>query len=294
MPMPCRPFGHTPSFQPQIPRSKPIGPRFPLPCSASRSAPPSPPRLCSAVLVVVQVGLARLALDEAGPVRLARRAVDPPVDVVRRLGGSVLLDERLHRLPRFVKLRQVVGEHRKLPVIVQKGVALAQFVVLRGDAQEEVADGSVVGEHQARDAVRRLEVRRSTREGHLHAGWSPRDEAAELSFPDALQRLVDLRRVHVALDDVEDRDVAAAVLASRARNHDVFSLQQPSHHVHDGRLPDSHAARFLAQVLERERSVPCHKEVEPWRRDERRDQADEVVVHVAREAQRVGRRGHHC
>ena len=46
-----------------------------------------------------------------------------------------------------------------------------------------------------------------------------------------------VRRVDVALDDVEDGDVARG-LARRRRDHPVLGLQQPAHHVEHGRAPD--------------------------------------------------------
>ena len=52
---------------------------------------------------------------------------------------------------------------------------------------------------------------------YLYRGGPPRNEGAQLALADALQRLVDLCRVHLALNDVEDGDVAAPVL--RWRGH---------------------------------------------------------------------------
>mmetsp|Transcript_66162 Transcript_66162/g.197688 ORF Transcript_66162/g.197688 Transcript_66162/m.197688 type:complete len:265 (-) Transcript_66162:408-1202(-) len=187
------------------------------------------------------------------------RLVEPPVDVVGRLARLVLLYQRLHNLARLVKLAQIVRKHLDLSVIVEEGVPLSQLVVLLHDAVEEVADGRVVGEHQARDAVRRLHVRRLAREGDLDRRRPPRDERAELSLTDALQRLVHLRRVDFSLDDVEDRYVAAAVLARRARHHDVLRLQQPAHHVHHRRL--AHRHRRQVGRVKVQRRVSRHEEV---------------------------------
>ena len=115
----------------------------------------------------------------------------------------------------------------------------------------------------------------------LDGSRSPGDELGQLAFPDALQALVHLRRVDLALDDVEDRDVAALLpVLPSAGDHPILLLQQPSHHVKDGRLP--HSACVL---VERHRRVSRHEEVAARRRYKRRYQPDHVVVHVPRVAQ---------
>ena len=64
----------------------------------------------------------------------------------------------------------------------------------------------------------------------MNAGRPPRDEVGQLSLPDPLQALVDLRGVDFALYDVEDRYEAVVVGALPPRvNHHVLRLQQPVH-----------------------------------------------------------------
>ena len=89
---------------------------------------------------------------------------------------------------------------------------------------------------------------------------------------------MNLGGVHLALDDVEDGDVAVVqVLPVRARaDHHVLGLQQPPHHVQHRRLPD--VGRLL---LRGERRVASHQEVEARGGDQGRDQADQIVVHVS-------------
>lgn len=58
----------------------------------------------------------------------------------------------------------------------------------------------MVGEQQAGDLVRGVHVGRATRKRHLDGGGAPRDERRQLALADALQRLVHLRRVHLALE----------------------------------------------------------------------------------------------
>ena len=64
----------------------------------------------------------------------------------------------------------------------------------------------------------------------LDGSRSPGDELGQLAFPDALQALVHLRRVDLALDDVEDGDVAAAPRGGR--DHRVLRLKQSSSQYH--------------------------------------------------------------
>ena len=74
---------------------------------------------------------------------------------------------------------------------------------------------------------------------HLNGGGTPRDELGQFALADALEALVDLRRVDLALDDVQDGRVAVAVGAvalRRRRHHHVLRLQQPPHHVQHRRL----------------------------------------------------------
>ena len=60
---------------------------------------------------------------------------------------------------------------------------------------------------------------------HLNTRRPPWDEAAQLPLTDTLKRLVHLSRVHIALDNVENGDVAAAILPRRAGDHDILCLQ---------------------------------------------------------------------
>ncbi len=68
---------------------------------------------------------------------------------------------------------------------------------------------------------------------YLNTSGAPGDESSHFALSNALQALVDLRRIHFALYDIENRDVAA--FARGRRHHDVLCLQQTPHHVkHSG------------------------------------------------------------
>jgi hypothetical protein len=96
-------------------------------------------------------------------------------------------------------------------------------------------------------------------------------------------------RIGLALDDVEDGDVAAA-LARVRRDHAVLGLQQAAHDVEHSCL--AHRLGRLC-VVAREGRVRRHEEVAARDGYQARDDADEVVVHVARVAQRRRARGQH-
>lgn len=103
-----------------------------------------------------------------------------------------------------------------------------------------------------------------------------------------------VRRVHLALDDVEDRNVAAlaaglAARAGRRRHHAVLGLKQAAHDVEHGGL--AHRLSLLDLVAGKG-GVGSHEEVGARGGDERGEDADEIVVHVARVTQRGGAGGH--
>ena len=107
----------------------------------------------------------------------------------------------------------------------------------------------MISQHKAANAMVSSNIRRLARQGHLDRCRPPWDERRELPFSDAEKRLVDLRqvrnrrllgtkgslewhfvlathicRVHIALDDIEDRDVACR-LAGRRGDHAVLWLE---------------------------------------------------------------------
>ena len=97
-------------------------------------------------------------------------------------------------------------------------------------------DASIVREHQSRNLVLGLDVRALLGKCNLDAGWSPVDEVGELLLSDPLEGLVDLGRVNLALDNIQDRHVNSFL--GRTRNHDVFRLEQSSHDIENGGLSD--------------------------------------------------------
>lgn len=95
-------------------------------------------------------------------------------------------------------------------------------------------------------------------------------------------------RVGLALDDVENADVAAG-FAGVDRDHAVLGLQQPTHYVQHRCL--AHCLG-LVDVVACEGCVRCEEEVAARRGDQRGDDPDEVVVHVPRVTECGCRSGH--
>lgn len=114
--------------------------------------------------------------------------------------------------------------------------------------------------------------------------------------------------VHLSLDDVEDGDVAVARLPLPPRgHHHVLGLQEPPHHIQHCGLPHASNLRQSSvnpiyntttvektktktstvthRLVSGQRCVAGHEEVEAGCRDEGRNEADQVVVHVAGVAQ---------
>lgn len=53
-----------------------------------------------------------------------------PIEIIRTSSSSVFVDQLLNHVPRVVQLVQIVFKHLLLPELLQKGLSLAQFVVL--------------------------------------------------------------------------------------------------------------------------------------------------------------------
>mmetsp|Transcript_56311 Transcript_56311/g.93791 ORF Transcript_56311/g.93791 Transcript_56311/m.93791 type:complete len:414 (-) Transcript_56311:118-1359(-) len=213
---------------------------------------------------------------------------EAPIDVVTALHGFVLLHQISNVFERIIELGQVFLEHGGLLVLLEERVALAQHIVRLENAHKQLRHIAVVGHHASAHLVRHLvlEVRRLFGERHLDRRRSPRDEIHHFLLADTLQRFVNVGRIDIAADNVENRNVDT--LLGAARHHDVFGLQQASHHIEHTRLLN---LRLVA--LDDERRERGHEEVGAGRRHQRRDQANEVVVHVSGVAQGGGRRRHH-
>lgn len=146
----------------------------------------------------------------------------------------------------------------------------------------------MICQHQAAHPVAHGRVRAPLGQRHLDARGSPGDKRRQLALADAQQALVHVGRVDLTLYHVQDGNVAA-LLGRHRRHHAVFGLEQPAHHVQHRRL--AHRLGLL-HLVPGEWCVRRHEEVAARRRDERREDADEVVVHVPRVAERGCARRH--
>jgi len=84
--------------------------------------------------------------------------------------------------------------------------------------------------------------------------------------------------VYLSLDDIENGDVTA-LLSGDCRDHAVFRLEQASHDVEDCCLAD---CLGLFNLVTSEGCIRCHQKVTSWCGNQRGENADEIVVHVAR------------
>ena len=130
----------------------------------------------------------------------------------------------------------------------------------------------------------RLDVRTLARESDLDASRTPWDELGQATLADTQEGLVDLCGICLALNDIEDGDVAAA-LGHDCRNHLVLWLQETTHDIQDSSLADT--LGFIGLVAG-EWCVAGHQVVTARRRNERCDETDKVIVHVSRVAQSGG------
>lgn len=105
----------------------------------------------------------------------------------------------------------------------------------------------MIGEHEPAHAMCGLNVWGLPRQRNLDRRWTPGNKLRQLPLSDSLQTLVHLRRVHFALYDVQNGDIAVTLHAVHWRgNHHVLGLKEASHHVQHGCF--SHI-RSLNQVV---------------------------------------------
>ncbi len=87
----------------------------------------------------------------------------------------------------------------------------------------------MIREHHPAHLVRRVDIRGLLGERHLDRSGTPGDEIRQFPLSDALQRLVHLSRVHISLDDIQDRDIRT-FLHTRG-DQDVLGLQKSAHDI---------------------------------------------------------------
>ena len=94
----------------------------------------------------------------------------------------------------------------------------------------------MIGKHHAADFVLCGNIGAFLGKGHLDRGGSPRDEVCKLALTDPLQRLVNLSWVDVALNNIQDGDVAALLDACVDEN--VLGVKQAPHDIKYSCLAD--------------------------------------------------------
>ena len=146
----------------------------------------------------------------------------------------------------------------------------------------------MIGQHETIDTMSSLQVGRLFRQKALYTSWTPRNKCAQLSFSYAQQTFVHLRRVHFALNYIQYGYVTVVESFVFVHwDHHVFGLQQATHHVKHCCFSYFGLFFFVGEWRVRGR-----QKVETRRRYERRNQADQVIVHVTWIAEWRRTRGH--
>jgi hypothetical protein len=127
-------------------------------------------------------------------------------------------------------------------------------------------------------------------QGDLNTCWSPRNEGCKSPLPDSEKTLMDIGWINITLNDVQYRNVAA-LLPRNGGNHAILRLEKSSHYIQDSGLANSLG---LFNVIARKWCVRCHQEMASRRWYQRSNNADKVVMHVARITEGSGTGGHDC
>lgn len=82
----------------------------------------------------------------------------------------------------------------------------------------------MIGQHETAHPVAHGHVGTALGEGDLDTGRPPRDECRKSALADTQQTLVDIGRVDLALNDVQDGYIAA-LLSGHGGDHAILRLQ---------------------------------------------------------------------
>ena len=184
-----------------------------------------------------------------------------PLDIIRLFRCRIFFDETANYLLGIRKLVKIVLKYFSLFELLHEGASLGQLLILIKELLEQATDARMIRKHHSRHLVRRLDVRTALRQGHLDAGRAPWDEVGQLSLSDSLQRLMHLRWIDFALNDVEYRYVSTFFNGSR--HQDVLSLQQSSHDIQHSCFSDV----LLLCLVKDQRRVASHQKVTPRSRN---------------------------
>lgn len=162
------------------------------------------------------------------------------------------------KLPWNIKLFKSLREQGLFSILIQKGIALSQAVILITRAFEELERGQpnktwipigvkngqnmayrsnagMVGQHESAGTMTCRDIWTGFRDSNMNACGTPRDEVGHATLFDTQQAFVNVAWVGLSLDDIEGREIATA-LCGHSRHHHVFWLKQTSHHIVNRRL----------------------------------------------------------
>ncbi len=158
------------------------------------------------------------------------------------------------------------------------------------DKETYCGNTCVVCQHKTADSVVHRDVWTLFSQGHLNTGWSPRNEGCKSPLSDSKKTLMDIGWINIALNDVQYRNVAA-LLPRNSGNHAILRLEKSSHYIQNSGLANSFG---LLNIIARKWCVRCHQEMAPRGWYQRSNNADKVVMHVARIPKGSSTGGHDC
>jgi hypothetical protein len=136
----------------------------------------------------------------------------------------------------------------------------------------------VICQHEPTDPMIHWDIWAFLGQSDLNTRRSPRDESCKSALPDPKKTLVNIGRINITLDDVQNGNITA-LLPRYSGDHSVLWLKESSHHIQDGGFANSFS---LLDTIAREGCIRSHEEVTPRGRDQGCNDADQIVVHITR------------
>jgi len=145
-----------------------------------------------------------------------------PLHIVVVFSSLIFLHQVYACLLGLVEPLQSVLEYGKVSVHMQICLSLPHLLLLIYYRFEQVPYRCVIREHHPGDLVRGLHIWRLLGQRHLDRGRPPGYKSSQFTLADPLQGFMYLGRVHLTLDNVQDRNIASFFYTGG--DEDVFRL----------------------------------------------------------------------
>ena len=136
----------------------------------------------------------------------------------------------------------------------------------------------MIGQHETAHSMVHGHVGTLFRQSYLNTCRAPWNESGKSSLPDSEKTFMNIGWIHIALNHIQDRDVTT-LLARYCRHHSIFGLQKSPHDIQNSGFPDSFG---LLNIVGGERRVGSHEEVASRSWNQGSNNANEIIVHIAR------------